>query len=102
MVKNLKKLRTDAGLSQQKLAEIIGVSQQSVNKYENHSAEPDITTIIRLAEIFNTTTDYLLGFSDNNPLNFNTGELLRLFEKMTDSERKIFIEQGKILIKYNK
>ncbi|MGN0501777.1 MAG: helix-turn-helix transcriptional regulator, partial [Ruminococcus sp.] len=35
MVKNLKLLRTKKGLSQQQLADIIGTSQQSINKYEN-------------------------------------------------------------------
>ena len=37
MVKNLKFLRTNKGLSQQQLAEVIGTSQQSINKYENHN-----------------------------------------------------------------
>ncbi|MBQ8922805.1 MAG: helix-turn-helix transcriptional regulator [Oscillospiraceae bacterium] len=41
MVKNLKTLRTKFRLSQQQLADVIGVSQQSVNKYENHNIEPD-------------------------------------------------------------
>ena len=45
MVKNLKYLRTRYGISQQQLAEIAGVSQQSVNKYENHNIEPDIRTL---------------------------------------------------------
>lgn len=49
MLKNLKKLRLRKGLSQQRLADIIGVSRQSVNKYENHSIEPDIDTLISLA-----------------------------------------------------
>lgn len=49
MLKNLKKLRLRKGLSQQRFADIIGVSQQSVNKYENHSIEPDIDTLISLA-----------------------------------------------------
>ena len=42
MVQNLKQLRLEKNLSQNKLAEIIGVSQQSINKYENHNIEPDI------------------------------------------------------------
>mgnify|MGYP003300352704 CR=1 FL=1 len=39
MLKNLKSLRLASKLSQQQLADVIGVSQQSVNKYENHSVE---------------------------------------------------------------
>lgn len=39
----------------------IGVSQQSVNKYENHSVEPDIAVLVRIADIFNTSVDFLIG-----------------------------------------
>lgn len=63
MLKNLKKLRTEAGVSQRELAENIGVSQQSINKYENHNIEPDIETLIRMAEYFDTSVDYLIGYS---------------------------------------
>lgn len=61
MVKNLKKIRTERGVSQQQLATAIGVSQQSVNKYENHNIEPDIRTLIMMADYFNTSVDYLIG-----------------------------------------
>ena len=61
MVKNLKKLRNEKKVSQQQLAEKIGVSQQSVNKYENHNVEPDIETLIKIADYFHTSVDYLIG-----------------------------------------
>ncbi|MBQ8134430.1 MAG: helix-turn-helix transcriptional regulator [Clostridia bacterium] len=64
MVKNLRLLRTKNNISQQQLAEIIGVTQQSINKYENHKIEPDIQTLIKLAEYFNTSVDYLIGHTD--------------------------------------
>lgn len=64
MLINLKKLREEAGISQKQLAESIGVSQQSINKYENHSIEPDIETMIRIADCFNTSVDYLIGHTD--------------------------------------
>ena len=59
----LKKLRDEAVISQKVLADAIGVSQQSVNKYENHNIEPDIGTLIRIADYFDTTVDYLIGHS---------------------------------------
>lgn len=59
----LKQLRDEVGISQKALADAIGVSQQSVNKYENHNIEPDIGTLIRIADYFNTTVDYLIGHS---------------------------------------
>lgn len=64
MLENLKKLREEAGISQKQLAECIGVSQQSINKYENHNIEPDIQTMIRIADLFNTSVDYLIGHSE--------------------------------------
>ena len=49
MVTNLKLLRARKGISQQQLANHIGVSQQSINKYENHNVEPDIATLMAMA-----------------------------------------------------
>ncbi len=61
MVKNLKQLREKYKVSQQKLAEAVGVSQQSINKYENHSIEPDIATLCAMADYFHTSVDHLVG-----------------------------------------
>ena len=64
MLRNLKSLREAACVSQRQLAEAIGVSQQSINKYENHNIEPDIATLIRIADFFQTSVDYLIGHTD--------------------------------------
>ena len=64
MLKNLKKLRQEKGISQQVLADFILVSQQSVNKYENHKVEPDIDTIVKIADYFEVSVDYLIGNTD--------------------------------------
>ncbi len=61
MLKNLKHLREESGVTQKQLADAIGVSQQSINKYENHKIEPDINTMIRISNYFNTSVDYLIG-----------------------------------------
>ena len=52
MLPNLKLLRQKRGISQQKLADALGVSQQSINHYENHKIEPDIATLIKIADYF--------------------------------------------------
>ena len=64
MLERIKRMREGAGLSQRALAEKIGVSQQSINKYENHNIEPDIETLIRIADVFDTSVDYLVGHSE--------------------------------------
>ena len=64
MIKNLKILRQEKGISQQQLADVILVSQQSVNKYENHDVEPDIDVLIKIADYFDVSLDYLVGRTD--------------------------------------
>ncbi|MCL2576211.1 MAG: helix-turn-helix transcriptional regulator [Defluviitaleaceae bacterium] len=53
-------LRKQYNLSQEKLAEMVGVSRQSISKWELGEASPDIVNIVRLSEVFNVSTDYLL------------------------------------------
>ena len=57
----IKKLRTDAGLSQAMLAEHIGVSVQSISNWECNNTMPDISQLVPLASILCVSTDYLLG-----------------------------------------
>lgn len=58
---NLKKLRKSRGLSQQALAEMFNLTQQSIYKYENGLAQPDIETLIGFSTFFGTSIDYLVG-----------------------------------------
>ena len=61
---NLKTLRQQNSLSQQRLADILHISQQSVYKYENGITTPDIETLLNMADYFNTSVDYLIGYTD--------------------------------------
>ncbi len=99
MIKNLKKLRNQYGVSQQQLANAVGVSQQSINKYENHKSEPDIDTLKAIAGFFNTSIDYLVGFDESKTELNKESELLRIFSLMSEEQQNLFIEQGKIFVK---
>jgi len=59
--KRIKLLRTEKGLSQRELAEILLVSQQAVAKWELGNAEPDLKMINTLSEYFNVDVNYLIG-----------------------------------------
>ena len=54
------RFRTDKNLSQGDLSDILGVSRQSVSKWENDAAIPDLDKIIKLAEVFGITIDELV------------------------------------------
>lgn len=64
----LKILRIDKGLSQQDIGEIVGKSQQAVAVWEKGLYEPDNESLIRLADYFNVSTDYLLGLVEEKRL----------------------------------
>ena len=59
--KTIKSLRTKRGLSQEKLAEHLGISPQSVSKWERAEGYPDITLLIPLADYFGVSLDLLMG-----------------------------------------
>ncbi len=68
MLKNIKLLREEYRVSQQKLGDDIGVSQQSINKYENHDIEPDISTLIKIADYFEREIGHAIrGAHGNSP-----------------------------------
>ena len=97
MLPNLKLLRQEYGISQQKLADMIGVSQPSINKYENHNIEPEIEILKRMADYFNTSIDYIVGHTDIRrkiehteayQLNQSEAQMLSRIRSLTDDERK--------------
>lgn len=57
-------LRKEMGMNQMELAKYLRLSQQTISKYENGKADPDKETLIRLSELFNVSTDYIIGNSD--------------------------------------
>ncbi len=66
ILKNLKLLRRSYGLSQQQLADVLGISQQSINKYETRDVQPDLETLKKMADYFHTTIDFLVDYGGRN------------------------------------
>ena len=64
IMENLKALREEKGISQQKLAEKINTNQQNIHRYEHGFYEPDIQTLKLLADFFETSIDFLVGYTD--------------------------------------
>lgn len=60
----LKELRLENGMTQQHIAGLLNIKQQSYIRYEYGTGEPSINTLIKLTEIFGVSSDYLLGISD--------------------------------------
>ncbi len=60
----IQKLRTDASLSQEAFASMLGVSRQSVSKWEADKAFPEIDKLAVISEKFGVSTDYLITGQD--------------------------------------
>ena len=63
--KRLKALRESIGISQVKMAEAIGSTQSSVNRYENGQSSPSVELLRRYADYFDVSMDYIFGRTDN-------------------------------------
>lgn len=62
--KRIKELRKEKNLSQSQLAGQIGVSQKAIDYWELGTKEPKASYIVKLAEFFEVSADYLLGIDD--------------------------------------
>ncbi len=95
-MKNLREARDDAGLTQKKISEAIGISQQSYSDYENGRTFPDEMTLIRLANTLNVSVDYLLGRTDDlgaavptePKLSHDEKEVLELYSSLSPSRKE--------------
>ena len=68
--KRIKEFRESKGISQEDLATMFGYKKQAVSHWENNGKVPRGTVLERLAELFNTSSDYLLGITDD-PISYN-------------------------------
>ena len=63
----LKKLRSQKGVSQQVVADYLEITRQAYSNYENGNRDPDNETLLKLAEYFEVSVDYLLRGEEKPP-----------------------------------
>ncbi|OGO88698.1 MAG: hypothetical protein A2Y24_06520 [Clostridiales bacterium GWE2_32_10] len=86
----IKKLRINKNLNQEQLAEKLFMKKNYISRYENERVTPPIETIIKLAEIFNVSTDYLLGVSEirsRETITTEEQQLLNEYRELKGNER---------------
>lgn len=69
MIFRLKELRKQRHISQVRLAMDLSMNQNTISRYESGVHEADYETLIKLADYFNVSIDYLLGRTENPRLN---------------------------------
>ena len=98
----LKELREKQGLSQNQLGKHLGFTRSTICQYEKGTREPDYKTLIKLANFFNVTVDYLLGQNTPSASNLPEGaaetkktSITPIEEQMLDVFREIGLKHGK-------
>lgn len=98
----LKELLNDRQLSQKDFAEDLSIAASTVGNYVRGIREPDYETLKRIASYFNISIDYLLGVQSNKTEDEKENELLLIFGNLTEPQRELWLEQGKLLMRHNR
>lgn len=77
MIKHLKELRSEANWTQQEVADRLGISRANYSHVENNRNEPDNELLVKLANLYKVSTDYLLGKTNikDNPGSIKEAEI---------------------------
>lgn len=88
---NLRFLRKREKLTQQEMADKLGVSRSTIAMYENGSREPDFETLEAIADLFNVNMSTLLGESEKAPIVSDESEVSAIFNQLTDANKSAAI-----------
>ena len=96
LAKRLRELREENNFTQQEIASKICLTKGAYGCYERGVSVPDALTLLQLSKIFDVTTDYLLGLSeDKKPIEDITErqkKAIRLTDQLTDEQFESILE----------
>lgn len=108
METRLRELRLESGLRQRDVAEKIGVCTASYGFYENWINKPDPETLVKLANLYNVSIDYLLGVSDEYGVKISVSkgdtytaeerQLIEDFRQLTYARQKLIKDNIKAML----
>ena len=104
----LKEARKAAGLTQKEVAIKLNVTAATYSRYENGLIQPDPKTLLKIANLFNVSIDFLLGYdfssADTTPENENNKqkedikEICALFEKLPDNKKALVLQMARVML----
>ena len=100
-----RKLRTSSNLTQNAIAERLGISRSTIGMYETGAREPDYETLEKIADYFNVDTDFLLGRTAQTTMLpetigklAKTHELDTIYEQLSDHNQRKVLTYSKNLL----
>lgn len=97
----LKNLRKKLKLTQTEVASLLGMSSQRYNKYELEINEPDVDTLKKLANVFKTSIDEIVGYKSPLKLDNRYTQIVEILNTCNDNELELILQFIKAL-KYSK
>lgn len=102
----LRRLRRENKLTQKEVADILGISQQQENRFELGENEPKIEYLVKLADYFGCTIDYLVGREsedgiiviDGERVSQDVGPADRIYNQLNDRNKFRFLTYGQGLL----
>ncbi len=88
----LRELRLNKGLRQEQVAKLIGVNKCAISTYENDTRQPSFEILVRLANLYRVSTDYLLGQTNSRSVDLSG---------LTEQEAALICEFVETLTKKN-
>lgn len=89
-----------AEMDQKDMAPILRLSASTISNYAQGYREPDFDTLVRIADYFGVSVDYLLGREYSGEAAGQEEELLRIFRQFDPEQRAFLLEQAKLLRNY--
>ena len=114
IMERLKELRTSKNLTQTELAKVFGCNQTAIGKYERGELYPNFSLLIKLADFFEVSVDYLIGreddfgnimvsqSTDQAELSSSEKECLQLFSSLGIFEKDSILIQMRALVQSTK
>ena len=87
----LRQLRKENELRQEQVARLVGADRSSISAWKNDSRQPSYQSLVRLAEVYNVSTDFLLGRTGGKPLDLSgltTAEVTFITELVAEMTAK--------------
>lgn len=103
-MENLKKLRENNNLTQQQMADILNIQRPTYTRYETGERQPDFELLIRIAQHFNVSIDYLLGNEAKLPEKDTSSlsdKIIEVFNRLDEEKQNTVLAYAEFLASQN-
>lgn len=98
---NIRNLLEQHNITQKHLAQELDITPAALGNYIHNTREPDYKTLMRIADYFQVSTDFLLCHPALSQITQEEEILLRIFRSLSAEQKELYLEQGKLFIKQN-